>query len=202
MIPKKMTKSLMTFQESPLKTIGDEMDTRLWMQSSHDKMWFHRLGRRNILIASAVVGGQPAIETYTRAMIQEHDTTDCPFFGCEKGHHNYLFWSEKLKKASTIDELIMGEQGNSAVNTLQNLIKFGGGTLRSIGAIKDDKVVNMNGKPSPVVHQYQEDEELRGIVEKRTEKWMDDWSSVRGFHQTEKASNSAASGGATATLSS
>ena len=176
-----MANELTAFQESPLKTVSDEYQPKIWQQEEkHDVRLVRRLGKKNILTLGAVVGGQPAIEAYTRAMVEDFDITECQHLECAQVSHNYLFWSGYLKKRSPqIEEVIMAEQGKSVVNTLYILSKYGGSSLKEVNVVNDqNQVVNTNGKPSAVVHQYEQDKHLNDVVEALTGEQQDKWRRI------------------------
>ena len=193
-VPTDMVDTLMTFQENPIKKMEDDIENKIWQQEKHEIRWVRRLGRKTILVASAVVGGQPAVETYCRAMMEDFELTECQVYGCEQGNHNYLFWSSRLKKADTINQLVMAEQGKSAVNTLRILIKYAGSSLKDIGTVNDhDQVVNIDGEPSPVVHQYETDPYLNKVVARlandQREKWTQIYQAIQQNNNTTTSPN-------------
>ena len=78
-----------------------------------------------------------------------------------KGIHNWLLYSGILSRIFT-NKISVFEQGEGPVNTLGGLFgknKIFSPNMTEVGIFKKDvngkiTVYNWNGKPSPVVHQY------------------------------------------------
>ena len=105
------------------------------------------------------MGEQVAIETYLRAMVQESDETGTKLMGADQGFHNYLYYSNKLASAETIRAIVVFDQGRGAINNLgamrtAPLEEWGNGHLVEVVSNTSMTVLNWDGKPSPVVHQF------------------------------------------------
>ena len=105
------------------------------------------------------MGEQVAIETYLRAMVSESDDTGTKLMGADQGFHNYLYYSNKLASASTVDSITVFDQGRGTIN---NLGAMRTAPLESWGHVVEIHnaqntsmtVLNWDGTPSPVVHQF------------------------------------------------
>jgi hypothetical protein len=131
-----------------------------------------------------------ALETYLRAMVNEADETQIKLMGADQGFHNYLYYSQKLKNAKTIRSITVQDQGSGLVNTLgamrtQELHEWGNGKLietteNKDGKVSDLKVLNWDGKPSPIVHQFDRHELLTKYwYERKNKEYADAWRKKR-----------------------
>jgi hypothetical protein len=78
--------------------------------------------------------------------------------------HNYLYYSNKLAHAKTIHSILVQDQGSAIINNLgalrtKELGKWGNVKLveqqsQKSGGLANIRVLNWNGEPSPVVHQF------------------------------------------------
>jgi hypothetical protein len=136
-----------------------------------------------------------ALETYLRAMVNEADETQVKLMGADQGFHNYLYYSQKLKNAKTIRSIVVQDQGSGIVNTLgamrtKNLHEWGNGNLiettenKEDGKVSDLKVLNWDGEPSPIVHQFDRHELLTKYWYKtKTEEYARAWRNNRAAKQ-------------------
>lgn len=107
------------------------------------------------------MGEQVALETYLRAMVAESDDTGTKLMGADQGFHNYLYYSNKLANAMAISTLTVFEQGRGSINNMgalrtAPLDTWGNGhILRLENSFNTSMtVLNWDGTPSPVVHQF------------------------------------------------
>lgn len=105
------------------------------------------------------MGEQIALETYLRAMVSESDETGTKLMGADQGFHNYLYYSNKLANAETIRSIIVFDQGRGAINNLgamrtKPLEEWGNGNILQKVHDHNMTVLNWDGTPSPVVHQF------------------------------------------------
>lgn len=99
--------------------------------------------------------------------------------GCDQGFHNYLYYEGGLISHLKSHHCAINvyKQGDGAVN---NLAAMRESPLRSQGVLSgagDGAVVlnNNDSVPSPVVHQFDRDKELKGILKGRTSKIVSRW---------------------------
>jgi len=121
------------------------------------------------ICSGSTIGEQVAIEAYLRAMIRQFVDTQCKLKGCDQGFHNYLYYSNKLRIPG-IRRVEVTKQGEGIMN---NLAAMRDKPLREWGILKDSAVVlNWDGTPSPVVHQFDRDKELNAMVNQATRRIM------------------------------
>lgn len=102
--------------------------------------------------------------------------------------HNYLFYEGGLESylSSNGCSIAIHKQGDGAVN---NLAAMRNSPLREQGLLKTvdgkkysnafDNIVVFNNDmatPSPVLHQFDRDNELKGVVKKRTSALLSKWN--------------------------
>jgi hypothetical protein len=179
-LPNKNTPtSLHAFEESNHLTLGQEPFNREWIKKVYGERWVQAFHPKTILCAGSTFGGQPAIQTYTSAMIRQFDITKR---GLDQGHHNFLFHSNQLIGAPNISSIQFHHQGTSTVNTLGILISQEN-NLTSLGILRSDGFVyNNDGDISPVIHQYDRDIELSIIMNRRKQKLLHEWMTKRALN--------------------
>ena len=100
--------------------------------------------------------------------------------GADQGFHNYLYYSGKLRNAKRIRSITVFDQGRGIVNNMgamrtKDLSEWGNGNMVQE---KGDQVtvLNWDGKPSPVVHQFDRFKLLSEFVYKRkTKELQKEW---------------------------
>ena len=117
-----------------------------------------------------------ALETYLRALVNEHDECDIRMTGSDQGFHNYLYWSGKLLQATSISKIVVWEQGRGIINNLgamrtKKLVDWG------VYDAERHLVYQWDGKTlSPVVHQWDRDPQLHTyMARKRQKEWQREW---------------------------
>jgi len=117
-----------------------------------------------------------AIETYLRALVNEHDECNIRMTGSDQGFHNYLYYSGKLLHASTIRRIVVWEQGRGIINNLGALRtrRFSEWGFYNEGT---HEVFQWDGRTlSPVVHQWDRDPHLHGyMVKQKQREWRELW---------------------------
>ena len=110
-----------------------------------------------------------ALDSYLRAMVTEGDDTGVVLVGADQGFHNFLYYSHKLKNDLKIHDIVVFDQGEGIVNNLgalrtKSLGAWGNGKIARKEKMHNGKpkytVLNWDGTPSPVVHQYDRHSEL------------------------------------------
>lgn len=145
--------------------IGASTMNRKWLTLAYGGATARALQDRPIVCSGATMGEQVAIDAYLRAMVAESDETKTSIYGADQGFHNYLYYSGKLGNAKAIQSIVVFAQGDGMVNNLgamrtKDLSEWGNGKI--LGEIdnvdrageKTVQVLNWDGSPSPVVHQY------------------------------------------------
>jgi hypothetical protein len=186
----------MVFEEYPTR-INDQSKNRGWILTARGRHELERIGDNFISCSGTTIGGYDAIQTYLLHMIKSFDESpQCNnVLGCDQGHHNYLLYSGRLMKPTflsdehhqslpTIFQIIIGKQGYSIVNTVGLLAKREDNQrkkiitpLRSVGIVHNvtDEVLNWDGTVTPILHQYDRDEELRHIMTVRGQRYVRHW---------------------------
>eukprot|EP00547_Thalassionema_nitzschioides_P001202 CAMPEP_0194213292 /NCGR_PEP_ID=MMETSP0156-20130528/13721_1 /TAXON_ID=33649 /ORGANISM="Thalassionema nitzschioides, Strain L26-B" /LENGTH=451 /DNA_ID=CAMNT_0038941285 /DNA_START=203 /DNA_END=1558 /DNA_ORIENTATION=- len=163
--------SLHVFEESPRFKIREQRSNRRWIKGGYGDAWYQHLASDNVICSGTTFGGQIAIEWYTRAMVHQFDRTNCTIYGCDQGHHNVLVRGHLLEGSNKVASIHIHPQGSSVVDTLGLALE--NTTLRSLGLLLDNEtIVNFKGRISPIVHQYDRDEEFRGIMLERSQGWL------------------------------
>jgi hypothetical protein len=146
------------------------------------------MAEKPVICSGSSIGSKHAIELYSVAMVTQFDETKCKQVGCDQGFHNYLFYDPSARFNNVLLEngcqIHVYKQGEGAVN---NLAAMRNSSLRSQGVLitrkanendgvtgsvkfDDDSVVvnHDGGTMSPVIHQFDRDNELKLIIRKRT----------------------------------
>mmetsp|Transcript_8991 Transcript_8991/g.15000 ORF Transcript_8991/g.15000 Transcript_8991/m.15000 type:complete len:447 (+) Transcript_8991:147-1487(+) len=176
-----LANKIMIFEESSIKNIGDEPNNRLWLREGHERKYLHKLGRRPAVCAGTIAGGQPAIETFGRAMVNQWDTSQCTIYGCDQGHVNFLVHGNFLVGSPNIEEVIVERFGESFVMSLSLQILYGK-SLRKSKIVQggSDNVMNHKGVPAAIVHQFDKDEELKNVYNtKKTAPFLKEWNDIK-----------------------
>jgi hypothetical protein len=129
------------------------------------------------------MGEQIALETYLRAMVNEFDETEVKLMGADQGFHNYLYYSGKLINAHKIRSISVFDQGRGIVNNMgamrtKELSEWGNGNMvqEKEGSSDEKVVLNWDGTPSPVVHQFDRFKTLSDYVyKKKTKELIQEW---------------------------
>jgi hypothetical protein len=99
---------LYLFGENPEATrLGRSRKNMMWLRNGYGEHVLNVLAEKPTICSGSTMGEQIAIETYLRAMVNEHDECDIKMTGSDQGFHNYLYYSNKLSGASTIREIVV-----------------------------------------------------------------------------------------------
>lgn len=180
-LPDSMEKTLMVFEESNLKNIGDEPNNRLWLREGHERKYLHSMGKENVVCAGTIAGGQAAVETFCRAMVNQWDTTKCTIVGCDQGHFNFLVHGNFLVGSPNIENVTIVPFDESFVISLAIQIAFGH-NLRKARIVQggSNNIMNKKGKPAAIVHQFDKDQELKTIYDnKKTTPYLESWETIK-----------------------
>lgn len=168
--------------------IGKSSYNSKWIKTAYGKDAFESMSEKPVICSGSTMGSKHAIELYSVAMVAQFDETKCKQVGCDQGFHNYLFYDPTARFNSVLVEngcqMHVYKQGEGAVN---NLAAMRNTSLRSQGVLitrkvnqndattasvkfdDDSIVVNQDGTTmSPVIHQFDRDNELKLVIRKRT----------------------------------
>ena len=142
-----------------------------WLSSAYGTRVGEALKDKPTICSGASLGEQVAMDAYVRAIVAESDETKTVLTGADQGFHNFLYYSRKLVHAEQIHRIVVFDQGTGIVNNLgamrtQPLEQWGHGKIlnETSGAAEGSgieyQVLNWDGTPSPVVHQFDRHERL------------------------------------------
>lgn len=180
-LPVNMEKTIVAFEESNLKNIGDESNNRLWLREGHERKYLHSMGKNNVLCAGTVAGGQAAVETFCRAMVNQWDTTKCTIIGCDQGHFNFLVHGNFLVGSPGIEKVDVVPFDESFVISLAIQVAYSH-SLRHARIVQggSNYVLNKKGKPAAIAHQFDKDPELKQIYDtKKTAPYLEAWAAIK-----------------------
>lgn len=152
-------------ENSDATRIGGSNMNRKWLSLAYGASVADALREKPIVCSGATMGEQVAVDAYLRAMVQESDETGTTIYGADQGFHNFLYYSGKLRNAAAIHGIVVFPQGTGLVNNLgamRTKALSDWGNAKILAEIDDvDKpgeksveVLNWDGTPSAVVHQY------------------------------------------------
>ena len=156
--------------------LGRSTKNLKWIRNGYRDFVLDMLRDKPTICSGSTMGEQIAIETYLRALVNEHDECHVRMAGSDQGFHNYLFYSGKLEQADSIRRIIVWEQGRGIINNLGALRTK---TLQEWG-IYDDNTHFIrqwdNKTVSPVVHQWDRDNQLhKYMITQRHKAWVKQW---------------------------
>ena len=166
--------------------LGKSKKNLKWLRNGYGDAVLQALADKPTICSGSTMGEQIAIETYLRAMVNEHDECDVKMTGSDQGFHNYLYYSSKLRNADNIRRIVVWEQGRGAINNL--------GALRikpfSEWGLYDEethRVYQWDGETlSPVAHQWDRDKHLHTYMQReRFKEWELEWQERKRTLATE-----------------
>merc|ERR1711862_452529 len=127
-----------------------------------------------------IVGGQAAIETFGRAMVNQWDTSQCTIYGCDQGHVNFLVHGNFLVNSPNIEEVILEKFGETFVMSLNLQIMYGA-DLRKSNFVEEgsSRVINKEGRLVAIVHQFDKDSELNRAFDENAVTFLKDWETIK-----------------------
>lgn len=160
-------------------SLGRSRHNANWLRNGYGEATILGVSDKPVICSGSSMGEQVAIETYLRALINEHDECSVRMTGSDQGFHNYLYYSGKLLNADAISRLVVWEQGRGIIN---NLGAMRIDTLTNWG-IRDpvtSAVYQWDGTTlSPVLHQWDRDKELSVYMNRRQLAWNRQWEAQR-----------------------
>lgn len=98
--------------------LGISKKNQQWIRRAYGDAVIEVLKDKPTICSGSTMGEQIAVESYLRAMVNEHDECNIKMMGADQGFHNYLYYSQKLIQASAIDRIVVWEQGRGIINNL------------------------------------------------------------------------------------
>jgi hypothetical protein len=163
---------LVVFQEAyPNKVINRCPFNSGWISSCYGEETMQKIGTNTVSCSGVTIGTRDALLVYTYLITQQLDpkvrygkdstktNKGCISTGMDQGFHNWLVYSGILDRYMDVK---IFQQGEGPVNTLGAffpgelaILKFDLKTWKVLrGEGKSKYISNWNGKPSPVVHQF------------------------------------------------
>jgi hypothetical protein len=156
--------------------LGKSRKNLKWIQNGYGAATLEAVSDKPTICSGSTMGEQVAVETYLRAMVNEHDECDVKMTGSDQGFHNYLYYSSKLTNSDTIRRITVWEQGKGIINNLGALRTQ---TLEEWGIYDPVQhgVYQWDGASlSPVVHQWDRDKALHGYLYGQLHReWTQQW---------------------------
>lgn len=163
-------------ENSDATRLGKSNKNAKWLLRGYGPEVLKALENKPTICSGSTMGEQVALETYLRALVQEHDESVIKMTGSDQGFHNYLYYSNKLRNAATIRRLVVWEQGRGIIN---NVGAMRTKPLEEWGIYNPEthEVFQWDGKTlSPVVHQWDRDAHLHNhIVRQKHKKLKIEW---------------------------
>jgi hypothetical protein len=165
--------------------LGKSKSNRKWLLAAYgETVGTQWLADKPTICSGATVGEWIAMETYLRAMVAEADHTGVTLAGADQGFHNYLHYSHKLAHATDmIRGIVVFDQGQGIVNNMgamrtKPLEEWGNGKIVQFNeTTKEYTVLNWDGMPSPVVHQFDRHKTLSEyFFQKRAGQYTNEWN--------------------------
>ena len=162
--------TLYLFEENSSTKIGGSSFNTGWLQQAYGNEVATNMKDYVIICSGSTIGQQAALEPYARAMIAQYDLTKCKRKGCDQGFHNYVAYNNVLdeinKKEGIEIKVVRVEQGHGAVNNLGILRNH---KLSDLGVYDPNTnlVLNWDKSISPIVHQFDRDDELKMFMRKK-----------------------------------
>ena len=172
--------------------LGESTFNRNWLTTAYGLGVVSSFLDKPIVCSGSTLGRQVAVESYLRAMVAQFDETGCMSKGCDQGFHNYLHYSGSLESLGGIKRVIVNQQGRGIINNLgllrekplreQGVLETSEET-RNVGGMR---VLNWDGSPSSVVHQFDRDKELNKVMNLRRKELILDWKKVKQLKGEQK----------------
>lgn len=166
--------------------LGISKKNQQWIRRAYGDATIDVLKDKPTICSGSTMGEQVAMETYIRAMVNEHDECDVVMMGSDQGFHNFLYYSQKMIQASAIERIVVWEQGRGQINNLGALRTK---PLKEWGKLYNPETHQVFQWPaddddeteelilSPVVHQWDRDKDLHSWMTRTKHKaWEKEWT--------------------------
>jgi hypothetical protein len=158
--PNQLSGHLYFFGENANATrLGKSTKNVNWLRNGYGAPVLAAMKDKPTICSGSTMGEAAAMEQYLRALINEKDETEIRMTGSDQGFHNYLYYTHKLANVQAIHSLTVWAQGRGIINNLGALRKQPLTEWR-IYNTTSGAILNWDGKPSPVVHQWDRDKDL------------------------------------------
>jgi hypothetical protein len=164
--------TLITFEEAIL--VGQKGYNKLWLRMVYGRRFVKLWADRNVTCSGTILGGKPAIEMYTRALMAQWDATRCSVRGCDQALHIFLILGKHVVGAPNISKVKVFHQGEGLANNMGGLTRDFA-NLDSLGLWQNNTALNYDGTPSAIVHQFDRDANISAFVSNRTQEWLHKW---------------------------
>ena len=163
------------------RKIRDSLPDMRWIRNIYNDTILDQVQDLPALCSGTTLGGQPAMRTYSRAMVHQFDITQSKGFVGDQGHHNYLVHMDKLVGAPNISKIKIQISGEGFVNTvglelirlrvpLHRWRRFNNQT---------ESIINDDGTESHVVHNmFDRRQDLNEIIQKQIRQELMKWNAT------------------------
>ena len=165
-------------------TVGQSLAMRNWVRKQFPEDWvkdMNNIQEEMTICSGSSMGGRAAMETYARAMVQYSDQYALGLRGGDQGIHHYIIRRDRLLGAPNITTIVIYKQGYGMVNTIGTLYVKRKRPLRSMGIVDNvtNEILQADGKPTPIVHMFDRDPEIRAICLNQAQQLLQEWNSSR-----------------------
>jgi len=168
-------------------TIAQSRANSRWILKTYSETVLQQIAEKPVLCSGTTLGGQPAMETYARAMVYEFDHSNCG--NCAKLNdqcfHNYLVHTNRLEGANggSISTVVTHKQGEGGIVNTVGLVslRHDGASLHDLGLIQSESMAildNDKTTTSAVIHMYDRDAGMKEWVSTKITQELLEWNST------------------------
>ncbi|KAG7354800.1 hypothetical protein IV203_004156 [Nitzschia inconspicua] len=180
--------TLTLFEEAA--TIEQSPANSNWLRRTYSEDVLQQVKSRSVICSGTTLGGQPAMETYTRAMVHEFDRTYCKNCGYlhDQCFHNYLVHFDRLVGANggKISLVNIHKQGEGGIVNTVGLVskRNNGASMNDLGLIQSGTMAILDNDKvttSAVIHMFDRDPEMKGWVQGQINEELSLWNATRSI---------------------
>jgi len=143
-------------------TIGQSAFNRRWISSCYGAQALTDAMAASLVVCSGSTAGSAlGLGGYFEVMMDQYDRTKCTLHGSDQGFHEYALYTGIFERLGLSTRLVSAGAGevNSLAALRGNLTRFGGSyDPRYYSSVRQSEkqldVLNTDGTPSPIVHQF------------------------------------------------
>jgi hypothetical protein len=169
--------------EEPV-TIAQSNANKRWIQYTYSSDVYETMKHRMVICSGVTMGGQRAMETYVRAVVDEFDRVQRK--ASTRYHdqciHNFLYHTNKLigSNGNSITNIVVHKQGEGGiVNTIGLVSRMNNNTpLRGLGLVHNTtwEILENDGRTVPaIIHMYDRDEEMKMYINQLIQEELSEW---------------------------
>lgn len=163
-------------------SVGTNTPETNWIRNIYNTTILNQVKNYPGLCSGTTLGGQPAMEMYSRAMVHENDVhgsqKSCAM---DQGRHIVLVRLNKLQGAPNITKVVEYDMGEGEVYTLGiPLLKWKVQLQNWKGYnTTTQEILNNDGSPTPLVHMFDRSPILKEIINNRTRDALQEWNQTK-----------------------